>query len=170
MRVLVTFLMALVLFAGSSAKAAGTNDNDAAAPATAASTAATTPPAPASTAAPATATTAAAPATPAEARVESELQQLRELLEAQGKQFQEQNELLKEQLKGEEEKTRALEEQLNAVSAAGGSAAVASTIATPAAIGPVVEFGPELGDQQRGTRRCELAVRRGRGRTPIHTL
>jgi hypothetical protein len=95
----------VLLFAGSSAKAAGTNDQDAAAPATAPSAATT--PAPASTTAPATATTAAAaPATPAEARVESELQHLRYLLEAQGKQFQEQNERLNEQLKGEEEKTR----------------------------------------------------------------
>jgi len=135
MRILVTFWMAFVLlFAGSSAKAAGANDKDAAAPATAPSAATT----------PATATTAAAPpATPAEARVESELQQLRDLLEAQGKQFQEQNELLKEQLQGEEEKTRALEEQLSAVSAAEGSAAVLSTIATPVAIGPVASSAPK---------------------------
>jgi len=104
--------MALVLFAGSSAKAAGGNDKDAAAPA------------------------ATALASPAEARVESELQQLRDLLEAQGKQFQEQSDLLKEQLKGQEEKTRALEEQLNAVSAAGGGSAVASAAAVPMAIGP----------------------------------
>jgi hypothetical protein len=130
MRALVTFLMALVLLAGSSATAAGTNDKDAAAPATASATA------------PTTATTAAAPASPAEARVESELQQLRELLEAQGKQFQEQNELLKEQLKGEEEKTRALEEQVNAVSTAAGGAAVASTVAAPATIGPVASSAP----------------------------
>jgi hypothetical protein len=133
MRVLATCLMAFVLFAGSSVKAAGGDDKDAATAAATASAATTTS---ATTTAPVASAAAAAPASPAEARVESELQQLRDLLEAQGKQFQEQNELLKEQLKGQEEKTRALEEQLSAVSAAGGSTAVASTIAVPVAIGP----------------------------------
>ncbi len=133
MRVLATCLMTLVLFAGISANAAGSNDKDAAAPAGTASAATTT------SAAPATTTAAAAPpvpASPAEAKVESELQQLRDLLEAQGKQFQEQNELLKEQLKGQEEKTRALEEQLNAVSAPGGGSAAPSAASLPVAIGP----------------------------------
>ncbi len=135
MRVLATCLMALVLFAGSSAKAAGDNDKDAAAPA-ATTPAATTATAVAASAATTAAATPAAPANASEARVESELQQLRDLLEAQGKQFQEQNELLKEQLKGQEEKTRALEEQLNAVSGAGGGSAAASVAAVPVAIGP----------------------------------
>jgi hypothetical protein len=128
MRVLVICWLAIALFAGGSAKAAADNDHDAS-PNAATSTTAATP-------------AAAAAASPEETRVESELQQLRSLLEAQGKQFQEQNELLKEQLKGQEEKTRALEEQLSVVTAAAGGSAVASTVAVAAPIGPVPASAP----------------------------
>jgi len=62
---------------------------------------------------PAAAVTAAAAASPAEARMENELQELRDLLAAQGKQLHEQNEQLKEELKEQQRKVQFLEGQLN---------------------------------------------------------
>ena len=62
---------------------------------------------------PATANAAAAPASPAEARVEDELQQLRDLLIAQQEQSQEQTEELKKQLKEQQEKVQSLQDRLN---------------------------------------------------------
>ena len=77
---------------------------------------------------------AAAPESPAEARMEDELQQLRDLLVAQGKQFQEQSEQLKDQLKEQQQKVQSLEEQLSASSGAGSNPVAAPTAAV--AIGP----------------------------------
>ncbi|MBZ5695250.1 MAG: hypothetical protein LAN36_07800 [Acidobacteriia bacterium] len=117
MRVLATCLIAFGLFGGTAALAAGGGtEKD---PASSAS-------APAN---------AAAPASPAEARVQSELQELRELLLAQGKQFQEQNEQLKEQLREQQQKVQSLEAQFS-VNRGGPSAALIATAPAAMAIGP----------------------------------
>jgi hypothetical protein len=139
MRVLATCFVAFGLLAGTTAMAAGGGGNNGTATPTNAPAPAE--PANASSAAPSSAASAAAtaaarpsPASPAEARLEVELNSLRNLLEAQSKQLQEQSEELRQQ----REKTEALEKKLNAVSATGGSAtAMAANAAssTPAAIG-----------------------------------
>jgi hypothetical protein len=115
MKSLATFLVAFALFTGTAAMAAGTGNNDKEAAATA---------------------TAAAPASPAEARMEDQLRELKELLEAQGAQFREQNDQLKEQLQEQQQKVEALEEQLSAA-APRDPAATPVAVAANAAIGPV---------------------------------
>ena len=100
MRKLATSLLVFALFAGSPAMAAGGGNNAGSLPANS--------PGPADPAA------AANPATPAETRMESELQELRDLLVIQGKQFQEQNRQLQDQLEQQREHVRLLEERLAA--------------------------------------------------------
>jgi hypothetical protein len=100
MKILLTCLVGLGLMAGTTAMAAGGNDDkNSAAPATSSATA--------SSAAP------AAPASPAEERMEEELQELRDLLVLQGKQLQDENNQLKEQFKEQQQKVQSLEEQLS---------------------------------------------------------
>ena len=113
MRVLVAWILALGLVASTAAARAGRDgDNStstAAQPAATKDAAATAKPG--DTAAPAAKSDA--PAKPEPAAMEVELQQLRDLLEAQSKQLQEQNQQLKEQQK----KMQVLEEQLNGAAA-----------------------------------------------------
>ena len=71
----------------------------------------------------------AAPANPAEARMENELQQLRDLLESQMKQIQQQN----EQLKQQQQQMQTLEEQLRATTAATANLAAGTVAAAPVA-------------------------------------
>jgi Phosphate-selective porin O and P len=134
MRVLATCVIGLSLLAANPAMAAG--DKDGASPGGPADSAAT----------------AAAPASPAEARLEDELQQLRDLLMAQQKQSQQQTEELKEELKEQQQKVQSLEEQMNgrdeahAVAAAVPTAAPAGSsasigIAVPAAVVPQPQNG-----------------------------
>jgi len=116
MRVLATFVVALGL-AVLPAMAAGGGDKEAA-----------------GNAAPVSPAAAATPAaSPAEVRMESELQQLRDLIESQADQIHQQN----EQLKQQQQQMQALEEQLHAASAPGANVA-AGVVASPvsAAIGP----------------------------------
>lgn len=129
MKVLATYLLVFGLFAGTAAAAAG-NDKDAASPPSAA--------APAAPAAPAATPNAAAPATPAEARVETELQELRDLLITQGKQFQEENQQLKNQLEQQQEQVQSLQQQLTIANSpsGGGSPVAAEALAANSAIGP----------------------------------
>jgi len=128
MKALATFLIAFGLFAGSPAMAAGGNANDPASPANspATTTASSPTPAPASPAA-----SPAAAASPAEARMEEELQELRDLLVTQGKQFQQQNEELKGQLKEQQQKVQTLEEQLGTKAPGGGPEAMAAVSSSP---------------------------------------
>ncbi|HXX45927.1 MAG TPA: hypothetical protein VEJ38_14455 [Candidatus Acidoferrales bacterium] len=116
MRKLATCLLALALFAGSPAMAAGSNNGE---------TSAANSPAPAEPAA------AANPATPAESRMESELQELRDLLVMQGKQFQEENQQLKDQLEQQKEQVRLLKDSLAAASGGGEPVAEASSAIDP---------------------------------------
>jgi len=120
MKVLATYLMLFSLLVGTTATAARANDKDAADPGT-----------PATAAAPAHPANAATPATPAEARVEEELQGLRDLLLTQGKQFQQQNEELKEQLKEQEQKVQTLEERLGAKAPGGDPDAMVAESSNP---------------------------------------
>jgi Phosphate-selective porin O and P len=138
MRVFATCLIVFSLFVGTSVIAAG--DKDGASPA-----------GPAAAATPATANspaTPAGPASPAEARMEDELQQLRDLFMAQQKRSQEQTEELKAELKEQQQKVQQLEEQINgqadphAVAAAALAASSASIgVAAPAAVVPQPQNG-----------------------------
>ena len=131
MRVLATCVIAVSLFAATSAMAAGDKD--------ASSAAAATPGVSAAANSPATPEAAAAPASPAEARMEDELQQLRDLLMAQQKQSQQQTDELKAELKEQQQKVQQLEEQMN-----GGQAdahAVAAAIPAAALAGPSASVG-----------------------------
>ena len=92
--------------------------------------------APASPARASAAANPAAPANPAEARMENELQQLRDLLESQMKQIQQQN----EQLKQQQQQMQTLAEQLRAT-----TAATANLAASTVAAGPVAAIGPTTG-------------------------
>ena len=143
MRVLATYLMFISLLAGATATAASAKDKDAADPATPANAAAPAQPA---------AATPATPATPAESRMESELQELRDLLVTQGKQFQEENQQLREQLEQQQRKVSSLEEQLSATSSMAEPAAVANAAraAVDPSIGTVaaISKGSEAGDSQ----------------------
>lgn len=143
MRVLATYLMFISLLAGATATAASAKDKDAADPATPANAAAPAHPA---------AATPATPATPAESRMESELQELRDLLVTQGKQFQEENQQLREQLEQQQRKVSSLEEQLSATSSMAEPAAVANaaSAAVDPSIGTVaaISKGSEAGDSQ----------------------
>jgi len=78
----------------------------------------------------------AAPASPAEARIENELQQLRDLLESQTKQIERQN----EQLKQQQQKMQTLEEQVRATNAASQNLAAGMVAAAP-----VASMGPTTG-------------------------
>ncbi len=141
MRVLATCLIAFSLIAANPAMAAGDKDRAS----TAGLAAAATPATANSPAAPGAAP--AAPASPAEARMENELQQLRDLLLAQQKQSQQQTEELKAELKEQQQKVQQLEEQMNgrtdarAVSSTAPAALTASSsslgIAAPAIATPV---------------------------------
>jgi len=146
MRVLATYLMLVSLVVGTTATAASAKDKDAADPATPANAAAPAQPAAANAATPAT------PATPAESRMESELQELRDLLVTQGKQFQEENQQLREQLEQQQRKVSSLEEQLSATSSMAEPAAVANTAsaAVDPGIGTVaaISKGSDAGDSQ----------------------
>ena len=139
MRVLATCVIAVGLLAATSAMAAGDKDSAAGAATPAASSAANSPAAPAA---------AAAPASPAEARMEDELQQLRDLLMAQQKESQEQNEELKQQLKEQQQKVELLEEQMKgqtdarAVSSAAPAALTASTPSIGLAAPPIATPSP----------------------------
>jgi hypothetical protein len=118
MRVLVASIMALCFVASPAivrASGAGGDANPAAAKATTASTAN-------SSDAPAAAAKTDSPAKPAESSIESELDQLRDLMEAQSRQIQEQS----QQLKQQQQQMQALEEKLAA------SAPSTSPAATPA--------------------------------------
>ena len=114
MKVLATFLIALSLSAGSSVMAAAGTTNDPVPPPTssAAATANARTPTPAHASSAASPAVAPAAASPVETRIEEELQDLRDLLVTQGKQFQQQNQELKEQLNDQQNKVRSLEEQL----------------------------------------------------------
>jgi hypothetical protein len=136
MRVIATCVIAFSLFVGVSAMAAG--DKDGASPAGATSSA--------------DSATPAAPASPAEARMEDELQKLRDLLVAQQKQSEQQTEELKEELKEQQQKIQLLEEQINgqadahAISAAVPAAALTASrasigVAAPAAVVPQPQNG-----------------------------
>lgn len=125
MRVLATCLLAFGLLVGSPAMAANGSGKDPGTPSS---------PAPAE---PAAAANPATPATPAEARMESELQELRDLLVMQGKQFQEQNQQLKDQLEQQQEKMRLLEEQLSAANGGAEPLAAAANSAIDPGIGAV---------------------------------
>jgi len=89
------------------------------------------------------AATSAAPASPAEARLEDELQQLRDLLTAQQRQSEQQTEELKQELKDQQQKVQLLEQQINgqvdarAVSAAMPASGIAVAPAAVAAAAPV---------------------------------
>src|ERR1700690_787663 len=116
MKALATFLIAFGFFAGSTAMAAGGNSNDPASPANSPTTTAASP---------------ANAASPAEARMEEELQELRDMLVTQGKQFQQQNEELKGQLEEQEQKVRTLEEQLGAKVPSGDPETIAAVSSSP---------------------------------------
>jgi hypothetical protein len=111
MKVLAALLIAFGLFIGSTAVVAAGSTNDPAPPDTSPAATATnsTAPAPGPSASP---TSAPAGANPIETRMEEELQELRDLLVTQGKQFQQQNQELKDQLKDQQNKVQLLEEQL----------------------------------------------------------
>ncbi|MBZ5501392.1 MAG: putative porin [Acidobacteriia bacterium] len=94
--------------------------------------------APASTARASAAASPAAPASPAEARMENELQQMRDLLEAQSKQIQQQN----EQLKQQQQQMQTLAEQLRATSAATANLAAAPVAALVPTTGVVAANAP----------------------------
>jgi TolA-binding protein len=110
MKFLATRLMVIVLLSGAAALSARANGNDPADSAGPANSAA-----PAQPAQPAAGATAASPA---ESRMEAELQELRDLLVNQGKQFQEQNLQLRNQLEDQQRKVSNLEEQLTAARSA----------------------------------------------------
>jgi hypothetical protein len=123
--------MIVGLLGGAKALSAKANGNDAADSAATANS-----PAPAQPAQPA----AGAPApSPAESRMEAELQELRDLLVNQGKQFQEQNLQLRNQLEEQQRKVSGLEEQLTAARSAAQPAASADPAGPAnAAIAPKV--------------------------------
>ncbi len=103
MKKLATYMLTFALFAAGPAMAAGGSNNG--------ETSSANSPAPAE---PAAAANPAAPATPAEARMENELQELRDLLVAQSKQSQTENQQLKDELEQQRQKVQSLEEQLGA--------------------------------------------------------
>jgi len=103
MKKLATYMLTFALFAAGPAMAAGGTNNG--------ETSSANSPAPAE---PAAAANPAAPATPAEARMENELQELRDLLVAQSKQSQTENQQLKDELEQQRQKVQSLEEQLGA--------------------------------------------------------
>ena len=120
------------------ARAGGGADNNAAA-GTATTAAANSDPSPAAKAEP-----ASKPA-PSSSEIESELQQMRDLLEAQSKQIAEQQqrmELQSKQSQEQQQRMELLEEQLNAVNAARENPAVQPASADPAAIGPNAAVAP----------------------------
>ncbi len=119
MRVLAAWILALGV-AAAPAMAAGTDKE---APASTARTSAAASPAPAS---------------PAEARMEDELQQMRDLLDAQSKQIQQQN----EQLKQQQQQVQTLAEQLRATSAATANLAAAPVAAMVPSTGVVAASAP----------------------------
>jgi hypothetical protein len=127
MKGLITGLVVLGFFAGTPVMAAGGNNDKESASAAGS-------PAPA---------TSAAPARPAEERMEQELQELRDLLVTQGKQFQEQNNQLKEQFKEQQQRVQSLEEQLSMAKSARENLATPETSAMAAdpAIGPTPNIG-----------------------------
>jgi hypothetical protein len=89
--------------------------------------------------------TAAAPASPAEARMEDELQQLRDLLIAQQKQSEQQADELKAELKEQQQKVQQLEEQINGQPGARAVAAAipaAALTASSASIGVSAAAAP----------------------------
>lgn len=120
MKFLVTLLVILGLGVASALPAKASNDP--ADPGTANS------PAPAKAAQPA----AAAAATPAESHMEAELQELRDLLISQQKQFQEENQQLHLQLEEQRQKMSLLEEQLTASKSAAPATGAAGTDLAPA--------------------------------------
>lgn len=126
MRVLATYVMVFSLFAGTAAMAA---DKDGASPAS-----------PAAPAEPTSAANSASPSSAAEARMEEELQQLRDLLVAQQKQSQEQTEDLKEQLKEQQQKVQLLEEEMN-----GRAGTLAVSAAVPGAVPTALSASPGIG-------------------------
>jgi Phosphate-selective porin O and P len=138
MRMLATCVIAFSLFVGTPAMAA---DKEGALPAD-----------PATPAAANSAATSASPSSAAEARMEEELQQLRDLIVTQQKQSQQQTEELKQELKEQQQKVQLLEEQMNgrgeahAVAAAVPAAALGGSsasigIAAPAAVVPQPQNG-----------------------------
>jgi hypothetical protein len=138
MRVLATCLIAFGLFAGTSAMAAGNKNGASAGPATPA--------------------VAGAPATPAEspnpveARMEGELQQLRDLLVMQQEQSQEQAKELREELKEQQRKVQSLQNQLNASSAAAANSVaspVTANVATGSSFGSVPTIAPSGGNSDQ---------------------
>lgn len=133
MKFLVTCLMAFGLLAGTAAMAAGGNDKDGAVPTD-------------SAAAPSAAASSATSASPAEERMEAELQELRDLLVTQGKQFQEQNDQLREQFKQQQQKMQSLEEQLSVAKAGRENLAEPEPVAVAAdpAIGPTPNLGTTI--------------------------
>jgi hypothetical protein len=98
--------MIVVLLGGATALSARANGND---PADSAAPANSPPPAQ-----PAQPVAGAPAPSPAASRMEAELQELRDLLVTQGKQFQEQNLQLRNQLEQQQRKVSSLEEQLTA--------------------------------------------------------
>src|SRR5271167_1590124 len=123
MRVLATCIVALGLVVSpalAGPPTPGTNDSPAA------NTTATTAAQPAAAPAPAATADPAAKPEPSSSEVAAELEQLRDLLEAQSKQLQEQ-----------QQKMQLLEEQLNASSAARANIVATPGAADPAGIGPV---------------------------------
>jgi len=114
MKFLCTFVIAFALLVSSSAVAAWSGDGSSPAPAP----------------------------TPAEARMEDELQQLRDLLMTQQKQSQAQNDELKAELKEQQQKVQMLEEQIKQQTD-GHSASAEASVTAPAALmasnsGPVI--------------------------------
>jgi len=152
MRVLGISVLALGLLAGTAAMAAGAGTSSSA---TAANLPAPAEPANGSSAAHSNAGASATPKpapgpSPEEARIASEIESLRSLIEAQSAQLQQQSQELKEQ----REKTAALEKQLSALGPANGKAsgvdasspsASTASIAGSAASSATVASGPSAG-------------------------
>ena len=133
MRQLATCVLASVLFAGTSAMAAGGSNTG--------ETSSANSPAPAE---PAAAGSPAAPATPGEERMEAELQELRDLLLAQSKKFHTENEQLKSELEEQREKVQALEEQISAARVADAEKSVNAPASLTAASIPSSAAGAAL--------------------------
>jgi hypothetical protein len=112
----------------------------------------TTPAIPANS--PAPAATSAEPAsspTPARPAVETELQQLRELLESQARQSQLENQELRDQLREQRERMRLLEEELSATKEARENPEAESALVEPAAgIGPSVAIANAAANSAAG--------------------
>jgi hypothetical protein len=89
--------------------------------------------------------------------MENELQQLRDLLEAQQKQFQQQNEELKGQLEEQQQKVRSLEQQIGTSVAPGGNPVAAAMenspgiVPTAASTSVVAAAPPPVAPAQDGT-------------------